>query len=279
VLLVVVMGAAAAGTRIADALTRPRDWQIAACDIGQGDAVLVRSAGVVALVDTGPAPEPLAECLQELGIAWIDLLVLSHYDLDHVGGIDAVIGMVDHALVGPTGSAGDEALLDDLRGGGASIEEASRGMRGSLGGLGWDVLWPKARLRGIEPGNDASVTMVFSPISCTCLSALFTGDLGDLAQSLMLAGGGVPAVDVVKVAHHGSADQDPRLYEIANAAVGIISVGAENDYGHPTDALLEMLASDGTRAVRTDTGGMVLLRAGPTPGTVEVWTERDSGAG
>ena len=278
-MLVVVMGAAAAGTRIADALTRPQDWQIAACDIGQGDAVLVRSAGVVALVDTGPSPEPLAECLQVLGITRIDLLVLSHYDLDHVGGTEAVVGMVEHALVGPTGNAGDEALLDDLRGGGATIEEVSRGVTGTLGDLGWEVLWPKARLRGIEPGNDASVTMVFSPVACTCLSALFTGDLGELAQSLVLADGGVPAVDVVKVAHHGSADQDPRLYEVARAAVGVISVGADNDYGHPTDALLDMLASDGTRVVRTDTDGMVLLAAGPTPGTVEVWTERDSGSG
>jgi competence protein ComEC len=279
VLLVVVMGAAAVGTRIADALTRPQDWQIAACDIGQGDAVLVRSEGVVALVDTGPSPDPLAECLRVLDISRIDLLVLSHYDLDHVGGVEAVVGMVDHALVGPTGNAGDEALLDDLRGGGASIEEASRGRTGVLGDLRWNVLWPKAPLRGIEPGNDASVTMAFAGTGCACLSALFTGDLGELAQSLVLAAGGVPTVDVFKVAHHGSADQDPRLYEVAHATVGIISVGVDNDYGHPTDELLEVLETVGTRAVRTDTGGMVLLKAGPSPGTVVVWTQRDGGDG
>ena len=76
--------------RLGAVLDRPSDWQVAMCDVGQGDATLVRSAGEVALVDTGPDPALLDDCLADLGITHIDLLVLSHFDLDHVGGNAAV---------------------------------------------------------------------------------------------------------------------------------------------------------------------------------------------
>lgn len=270
-------GGGAIGGRVATQLSRPDDWQIAACDIGQGDAVLVRSAGRVALIDTGPLAEPLTACLDALGIGRIDLLVLSHFDLDHVGGTAAVIGRVDRALVGPSSDAADDRLVADLAAGGATVERASRGDTGLLGELRYSVLWPRARLGTVEPGNDASVTVAFSGVGrCVdgCLDSLFLGDLGERSQALVLAAGPIAPVDVVKVAHHGSADQLGRLYERVRATVGVISVGADNDYGHPTDALLGMLADVGTAAERTDTGGMILLAPGAEPGTVAVWTER-----
>jgi competence protein ComEC len=280
---VLVGGAGATvGTQVTAQLDRPDDWQIAACDIGQGDAVLVRSAGLVALVDTGPEPEPLAACLDTLGIARIDLLVLSHFDLDHVGGTDAVVGRVERAIVGPSAEAVDDRLLADLSAGGAHVERAGRGLEGVLGELRWRVLWPRARLGGVEPGNDASVTVVFDPVGdCAtgCLGSLFLGDLGERAQALVLAAGGVEHVDVVKVAHHGSADQSSRLYERARATVGVISVGADNDYGHPTDRLLDLLAAVGTTAMRTDLDGLVLLSPGGEPGEVRVWSGKRERAG
>ena len=276
-LVLVGFGGAVAGVRVVQQLSRPVDWQIAACDIGQGDAVLVRSAGRVALVDTGPAPEPLARCLDTLGVGRIDLLVLSHYDLDHVGGTAAVVGRVDRALVGPSGGADDDRIVADLAAGGAAIERVSRGNGGVFGELRYTVLWPRARLGSVEPGNDASVTLVFEPVAeCAggCLGSLFLGDLGERSQALVLAAGTIPRVDVVKVAHHGSADQLDRLYQRADATVGLISVGADNGYGHPTDRLLDLLARVGTTAERTDLGGLVLLAPGAAPGEVRVWTEK-----
>jgi competence protein ComEC len=82
----------------------------------------------------------------------------------------------------------------------------------------------------------------------------------------------------VKVAHHGSADQDPALYERVLAAVGLISVGAHNRYGHPTDRLLKILATVGTRAERTDRQGMVLVSPRPGGG-MSVWSERSGSEG
>ncbi|GAB2448323.1 beta-lactamase superfamily II metal-dependent hydrolase [Conyzicola lurida] len=239
--------------------------------------MLVRSAGRVALVDTGPLPEPLGACLDTLGIGRIDLLVLSHFDLDHVGGTEAVIGRVDRAIVGPASDAADDRLLADLAAGGAVVERVSRGDSGVLGELRFTVLWPRARLGTVEPGNDASVALEFAgagDCASGCLGSLFLGDLGEQSQALMLAAGPVSPVDVVKVSHHGSADQLPRLYERASATVGLIGVGADNDYGHPTDELLDLLAGVGTTVWRTDTDGLILVSPAAADEGVRVWSER-----
>ena len=268
---------ATAGTRVAQQLARPGDWQIAVCDIGQGDAVVVRSGGEVALVDTGPDPAALTRCLDTLGIGSIDLLVLSHFDLDHVGGTAAVLGRVDRAIVGPSGEASDDRLVAELERTGTVVEQAARGDSGLFGELRFSVLWPRARLGSVDPGNDASVVLAFEPVgACAvgCLSSLFLGDLGERAQALMLAAGPIAPVDVVKVSHHGSADQSERLYELADATVGVVGVGADNDYGHPTDRLLDILAAHGTAVARTDLDGLVLLAPGGAPGEVRLWTER-----
>lgn len=274
-LSVAVYGGTVVGAELGRAGSLPPSWQIAACDIGQGDAVFVRSLGQVALIDTGPDPKALSQCLKDLGIERIQLLILSHYDLDHVGGTAAVLGKVDHALVGLVADGDDVALRDSLRHAGATVSEVSRGERGTLGDLSWEVLWPPARKGSAEPGNAASVTMRFDgtgQCSGGCLSSIFLGDLGKESQSRMFGAAHPSPVDVVKVAHHGSADQSPRLYERLKARLGIVSVGAQNTYGHPTDRLLGVLSSVGTRITRTDLEGMIVVS--PTPdGGLMVWTE------
>ena len=248
---------------------RPGDWEVAGCDVGQGDSFLVRSGNQTMLVDTGPDPAPLRACLSELGIDRLDLVVLTHWDLDHIGGVEAIVGRADRVLVGP--ADGDAArLIGDLLAGGAVVEQAHEGVAGVLGALRWEVLWPPSMLSGVEPGNEASVTV---RVDCAagCLSALFLGDLGESPQSRLPP---VGHVDVVKVAHHGSSDQSEGLYLGLGAAVGLIGVGADNGYGHPTDRLLEILGSAGTAPFRTDRDGLILVSPGEAPGAVSVWTER-----
>ncbi|WP_150308958.1 ComEC/Rec2 family competence protein [Planctomonas psychrotolerans] len=285
VALLVLMGGYAGGltgAHIRERLSVPTDWQYAVCDVGQGDAVLVRGGTATALVDVGPAPEPLERCLQRFGIHRIDLLILSHYDLDHIGGIDAVIGRADRALVSPPGTAADRATLDRLVDTGTEVVHAHRGMTGSLGTLAWRVHWPRAAPTigaiGADAGtNDASVVLSFEGEGrCVsrCVSSMFLGDLGEEAQVRMAAQSEPPEVDVVKVAHHGSADQSARLYRLLGASVGLIPVGADNTYGHPTDALLHMLASAGTAVARTDSSGAIAVSAGERPGELAVWRER-----
>jgi competence protein ComEC len=272
VVALLAYGGTLAGTRIATELGRPADWQFAQCDVGQGDAVLVRNAGEVALIDTGPDPAPLGACLDELGVGRIRLLVLTHYDLDHVGGIEAVLGRVDRVLIGPASDPHDAAVSAAFRAAGADVDQVARGEHGMLGGLSWRVLWPPPR--GVQPGNPASVTLLVEPSACACLSGLFLGDLGEESQLRLLGSDPPGRVDVVKVAHHGSADQAARLYESVRATAGLIGVGAGNDYGHPTDTLLGILAAVGTAPYRSDLDGLVLIAPGERSGELRVWTAR-----
>lgn len=280
VVVTTVVGAVAGGTQISAAISFPRDWQYAQCDVGQGDAVVVRSADQIALIDTGADPKLLTQCLSQLGIDRINLLVLTHFDHDHVGGAEAVLGRADTALVGPTGSAQDAALVDAFAAAGTQVLLASTGDRGELGELRWSVLWPGARLAGIDPGNDASVTVEFLPrpdCERQCLSALFLGDLGESAQARLYGEHRLTQVDVVKVSHHGSADQFPPLYAAVTATVGLVGVGADNGYGHPTAVAIDMLEAAGTTVARSDTEGLVLVSPASQPGVLRLWSERHVG--
>ncbi|MET0974076.1 MAG: ComEC/Rec2 family competence protein [Leifsonia sp.] len=265
-------GGSLVATTVIRTVSMPADWRYAACDIGQGDAVIVRDSGRYALIDVGPDPVPLEACLDVLGIHRIDLLVLTHYDLDHVGGIDAVIGRVDEAVVGLPADAADARILARLQSGGASVRRGTAGLAGRLGGLAWSVLWPTADAT-LPTGNDGSVTLL---VTGGGSSAIFLGDLGEEAQDAMLSAASPARVTVVKVAHHGSADQSERLYERLRAVVGLISVGVDNGYGHPTARLLGILARSRTTPLRTDLQGLILVAPGDD-GSARVWTERALG--
>ncbi|MDR5700737.1 ComEC/Rec2 family competence protein [Agromyces aerolatus] len=259
----------------------PGDWIVVACDVGQGDAVLVRDGDAVALIDTGPDEAALERCLGLVGVEHIDLLVLTHWDADHVAAVAAVAGRVATVIHGPLDgdrSAGPLRLLAD---GGAVAHEVVEGVRGRLGEAEWDVMWPPA---GQAPGNDASVVL---DLQAAEFRGVFLGDLGEAAQAHVLADARPGRVDLVKVAHHGSADQSAALYAELGATVGIIGVGAGNGYGHPTGSLLDMLAAQHTAVVRTDDSGTAVLSVEEAPldeGPVDrapvedagfrVWTER-----
>lgn len=248
----------------------PEGWSVAACDVGQGDALIVRSGDRVALIDTGPAPEPLEACLRSLGVERIDLLVLTHFDLDHVGGTTAVVGRVDAVLHGPVTEDSERRLLAVLLDGGARVDEAWAGQQGELGEATWRVLWPRRGSPVFPSGNDASVVMEFDGGGVP--RSLFLGDLAAAPQRLLMRAADLGGYDVVKVAHHGSADQDPGLYEALRARVALFSVGADNDYGHPRIETLDLLTATGAQDLRTDQQGRILL--GVRGDELQVWTER-----
>jgi competence protein ComEC len=260
------------GETLGRTLAIPSGWQIAACDVGQGDALLLRDGDRFAMIDVGRTPEPATACLDRLGVSRLDLLVLTHYDADHVGGVSAVVGRVTTALVGETDDAADERTLAGLRAGGARIVQGTAGMHGTLGALTWRVVWPPAVAPGASAlsGNPGSVTLL---VEGRGMTSVFLGDLGEREQDALLASGALNAADVVKVAHHGSADQSGALYRQLGAALGLLSVGAKNGYGHPTERAFELLAAAGTTSARTDRQGLLLVSPGSEPGRVALWAE------
>lgn len=236
--------------------------------MGQGDGLVLNGGGGHYLVvDTGRRPAPLTACLAELGVGHVDLLVLTHWDADHVGAARALVGRVTSVFVGPRDGPAADALRNALAGGGGQVQQVHRGEHARVGRLALDVLWPPDPLGAIEPGNPASITLLVRGR----LTSLFTGDLGEDAQNALLAAGALPRVDVMKVAHHGSADQSPAFYRAAAAEVGLVSVGRENEYGHPTARALRILAAVRTQPFRTDQDGLLLVSS--TPAGVSVWSE------
>ncbi|UIN29391.1 ComEC/Rec2 family competence protein [Microbacterium binotii] len=251
-------------------LTTPQEWSVAMCDVGQGDAVVVRSAGAVMLVDTGPEPEALDSCLARLGITRIDLLVLTHFDIDHVGGLDGVPAPVGLLMHGP---ADERDAARALAVGARDVVAAAAGMGGVLGAARWRILWPSAD--AVVPGNDASIVVEIGGGGVP--RTLMLGDLGGDAQRALRASGELRGpYEVLKVAHHGSADQDAGLQRQVAPALALIGVGAGNDYGHPRAAILDILSAQGTTVARTDLDGLILV--GMDDGRTTVWRERTEAA-
>lgn len=238
-------------------LQRPADWAIAMCDVGQGDAVLVRSAGRTMLIDTGPDPEPLRRCLDDLGIARLDLLVLTHFDKDHAGASDVLAGRVDTVLHGPVDTRAHEQRLERLQRGGAAVVAAAAGMTGRLGDAGWRVLWPRRDEKVFPPGNDVGIVLQIDGGEVP--RSVFLADLSAASQAMLRRIAHPHGAVVVKVAHHGSADQDPQLYAALNPTLALISVGEGNDYGHPRQKTLDMLSAVRTTVERTDQRGLILV--------------------
>lgn len=249
----------------------PADWQFVACDVGQGDALVLRVADAAAVVvDVGPEPATIDRCLRQLGVAAVPVLVLTHSDADHIGGL---AGAVRHRLVGrivvapaawePTKLPGLVDVASDI---GAQIVTIGAGDVIAVGLARLDVLWPPRDARAAVEGapvNDASI-VVRAQLG-TGVSALLTGDLGPVGQAELLATGAGVRADVLKVPHHGSRFQDARFLAAVGASVAVVSVGADNDYGHPTAYTLGLLADDGMTLWRTDRSGGLALRAADTP--------------
>lgn len=280
VLAVVALAATSAGTTVARAGSRPSDWTIGMCDVGQGDAIVLHSrdekgSDQYGLVDTGAEPELLTSCLDFLGIHHLALLVLTHFDNDHVGASEAVAGITGTALVGHPDGARADRRVAQLRANGVDVRVPSRGTSGMLGSLRWDVLWPDESNRALLTGNQGSITMRFTATTGPPFSALTLADMNQLSQAALLRDGGLGPMDVVKVGHHGSADQEPRLYETLRARIGLISAGAGNRYGHPSDTALRLLRDTNALPVRTDLEGISLITVSDD-GALSVWTQRAS---
>jgi competence protein ComEC len=242
----------------------PPGWRLVACDVGQGDGlVLAADHGTALVVDTGPDPAAIDRCLRELEIRHIPLLILSHFHADHVAGLSGAlrgreVGAIQISTV--RDSPDQAAFVDRVAAeAGVRVIPAVPGERRRIGtGLSWQVLWPPADAGSLGyEANDASVTLL---LRTGDLTVLLPGDLETPSQQRLLAEHpDLPPVDVLKVAHHGSADQYPPLLERLRPRLALISAGADNDYGHPAPSTLAALRTAGAIVLRTDRHGALAV--------------------
>ena len=224
--------------------------EVEVLDVGQGTSVVVRTRGHTLVYDAGPAFQTGADAgsgvvlpaLHGRGIDEIDALVLSHSDLDHIGGAESVLAGVDVKSV-----LAGEAVP------GITVEQCVAGMAWQWDGVRFSVVWPPSG-RAFE-GNDASCVLL---IETRAQRVLLAGDIGKVAELTL----DLPRVDLLLVPHHGSAtSSSPALVGMTRPALAVVGAGWDSHFGHPHPAVVERYRSVGAHIVSTAVSGAVRWRS------------------
>ena len=258
---------AAGGMALGRPAWPPPGWVMVACDVGQGDALVLNSGdGAAVVVDAGPEPSLVDGCLRRLGVDRVPLVLLTHLHADHVDGLPGVLAgrRVGQVEIGPINEPAEQ-YVDVVRQtlqAGVPLQRAALGEVRALGDLRWEVLAPARTYRGTnsDPNNSSLVLRV----QVAGRTLLLSGDIEPEAQRDLLDRGVDVHADVLKVPHHGSNHQEPAFLDAVGATLALTSVGAGNTYGHPSLATLGRLHTDGAANFRTDLDGdiAVVIRAG-----------------
>ena len=266
VAVAVVVLTAGVGLPTAPIAWPPPGWALIACDVGQGDGLVADNGnGHVVVIDAGPDPEPMRACLDRIGATAVDLVVLTHYHADHVGGLGAVL---ERPVAEIRASPGARPAC---RGGSAwpagraakmPLGELRAGQRLTVGSVSGRVVARPSHRRGVgaqqrlrRPDDAPAWTTV-----------LLAGDIereaaGQVLHESQLDPQRWGRIDVLKVAHHGSSNRDDRILDHVDGRLALISVGEGNDYGHPAPATMKALQDRGFEVHRTDLEGDVAVVA------------------
>lgn len=240
------------------------NFHLQVLDVGQGDAVLVTTPkGARILVDGGPGDNVL-RALSETSSYFnrrIDLIILTHPDVDHITGLIPVLKRYKVSAVLRTEAKKDSATFrafeqeidreQDIKIDWADLVEIDEATK-------FTVLWPPEGYA--VSANKINETSVVSRLEFKGYKFLLTGDIGEATESNLVStvGGDDLSSQVLKVPHHGSkySSMDQFLRAVS-PKIAVIGVGADNTYGHPTPEALKRLEGAGSRIFRTDMHGTV----------------------
>jgi len=235
-------------------------------DAGQGDAILVEAGNASMLVDCGDAQhaDAVVDYLNSSGITALNYLVATHPHADHIGGCPEVMRAVVVENVLDNGQNASSATYREFKAAaaGTNYSAAGKGFQSALGGAGFSVLWPVEK--PLPGTNDNSIVI---RLSFGSTAFMLMGDCERECEENLL--NETIAAQVLKVGHHGSgtSTSQPFLDKVRPEAA-IISVGANNTYGHPANATLSKLAAIGAAVYRTDLNGTITVSTNGTGYTV-----------
>jgi beta-lactamase superfamily II metal-dependent hydrolase len=236
-------------------------------DVGQGDCILIRTPDARGiLVDAGDesTADEVVRYLKDQGVNQIDLLVITHPHGDHIGGLPAVLEAFGVSRVLDAGHAhGSQtyrSVLSTIEARRIDYKLASDFRNPPVcEGVTFEVLWPPPEYgpEGDEGLNDGSIVL---RVKYGGVAVLLAGDIQSDAEGKLLASGQDLRSAILKVAHHGSdSSTSNEFVQAVTPAYAVISVGADNPYGHPSKTILERLAAIGATVYRTDEQGTIVI--------------------
>ena len=255
-----------------------KNLHIIACDVGQGDSILITYGSTQILTDGGPGKSVLT-CLGKYMPFYdheIELLISTHPDSDHSSGLVSVLQnyKVDQILINPIdpGTQVYEALVSEVGGRGISVTNPVQGMKMGSGLIYLDILSPTQEMLNklsikkdgdnlvkYEIGSETNLYSIVYILSFKNFSGMFTGDMTPEISDKISNQTGVDGLDYIKIPHHGSINGLTENFLISfKPGVAVISVG-KNPWGFPKADILEMLAKYNVRVYRTDLMGDIEL--------------------
>ncbi len=234
------------------------DFRITAVDVGQGQCLILQTDGKYYMVDCGgdsdeEAADEAAKLLLSQGVFRLDGLIITHYDKDHAGGAEILLDRIPADMLYLPVIAADDPIRDTL------AEE-----------YGAQICWVEEDLHlesaditifpslETEDSNESSLCILFQPENC---DILITGDRSAEGERALMESAELPNLEILIAGHHGS--KYSTSWDLLNATrpeIVIISVGADNRYGHPTTETLERLKLFGCEVYRTDLQGTIIFR-------------------
>ncbi|MBZ0111536.1 MAG: DNA internalization-related competence protein ComEC/Rec2 [Thermoanaerobaculia bacterium] len=277
-LLLIALGALAVGSpprQAAGSSDAEGRVRVSMLDVGQGDAILLQDGEFSVLVDGGGWTRPglgtrvLAPALRKLGIRSLNMVIVSHPDIDHCGGV------LDLLRVLPVGEVVTETLkfeespcFEELSTLDIPRRSAAAGDSFAVGGWSLSVLGPPALHEGpLNPSHNSRSLVLRAAALGRCV--LLTGDIDQSTEGELRERWGDEALrcDLLKVAHHGSrSSTSPGWLYATRPRIALISVGRANRYGHPTSQVLNRLADRHIRTLRTNRDGQITLDWNRQPG-------------
>ena len=229
-------------------------------DIGQGDSALLFCGDETLLIDGGKVKnnQKLIARLKELEVDHLDAVICSHPDEDHCGGLSAVLASTRTDAFYCSVDSWHTKVFSDV-----TKYVAEQGISVTIPQAGDTFAFSDASVEFLGPvvdyGDDPNEGSLVARVRYGETRFLFTGDLGFEAEDDMLAAGVDVSATVLKVAHHGSAgSSSTEFLQAVHPQYAVISVGADNDYGHPTEAALNRLSACGIPVYRTDLLGEII---------------------